>query len=94
MEFVVCAHHVLEQLSIPVGEFVIDVQISKSLTSELRQVAVDPVDDGHQRHIVISWEDPHDYDRRHGRSHLNHTHNLLDPSSNVIRPRLSVPWNG
>src|SRR2546422_7743942 len=40
--------------------------------SELRQSAVDPVDEGNERHIVVPREDPHHYDCRRGRLLLNH----------------------
>ena len=85
MEFVFCVHHPVEEPSVAVGQFVVDIQISNLLTvSELRQIVVDAVDDGNERHIVVSREDSHHNDCRRGRLLLNHMHNRLKTSRNVV----------
>src|SRR5256885_6212342 len=86
MKFVSCIHHPIEQPSITVGQFAVDIQISNLLAiSELRQTAVDPADERKERHIVVPWEDPRDYDCRCGRLLLNLMQNRLKTSSNVDR---------
>src|SRR5258708_21823394 len=93
MEFVFRVHHPVEQPSIAVGQFVVDIQISDLLAiSELRQTAVDPVDEGNERHIVVPREDPHYYDCRRGRLLLNHVQNRLKTSRKVVCFRVGSTW--
>src|SRR6267143_6502976 len=88
MEFVFCVYHPVEHPSIAAGQFVVDIQISNLLAiSELRQSAVDPVDEGNERHIIVPREDPHHYDCRRGRLLLNHMPTRLKTSRNVVCSR-------
>jgi hypothetical protein len=58
---------------------------------EPEQIAVDPVDDGHQSHIVVSREEPHYEDRRRWRLRLDHAHNRLKTSRDLVCSRVNVP---
>src|SRR5258708_14567684 len=88
VESVFCVHHPVEHPSFAVGQFVVNIQISNLLTiSQLRQTAVDPVDEGNERHIVVPREDPHYYDCRLGGLLFNHMQNRLKTSCNVVCSR-------
>ena len=59
MEFVSCIHHSIAQHPFAVGQFVVDIQISNLLAlRQLRQIAVDPLDDRSERHIVVPGKIP------------------------------------
>src|ERR1019366_4447943 len=67
MEPVLRIHHSVEQSPIAAGEFVVDVQIADlPAIGEPEHIGVDPVDDRHERHIVVSRKDAHYDDRRRG----------------------------
>ena len=63
MQLVAIVHHAVEQLAIPIRQFVVDVQIPDPLAvGKFGQIVVDLVDRRHHRHVVVAREDARDDD--------------------------------
>ena len=91
MQLVPGVHHPIEESAVVIGEFVVDVQIPDLLTvSDFGEIAVDPVNDGHEAHVVVSWKESRHNDRRRGRLGLDHSHNRLKASRDIVCPHIGI----
>ena len=90
----VAVHHPIEEFPICIGEFVVDIQIPDLLTvGNVGKIAVDPINDRHEAHVVVSWEDPGHYDCRRGRLGLDQSDDRLKASRDIVCPRSGISVN-
>ena len=89
MEFV-CVHHALEQPPIPIRQHIINIQVSNlPAIRQLRQAAVDTVDQRNECHVIVPRENPRHDNRRRGRLLLNHTQDRLQSSRHIVSFRVA-----
>src|SRR5271170_2097141 len=83
----VTIHHSVKEPAVTVGQLVVDVQIPDlPAVGDLGEIAIDPVYDRNEVHVVVSWEDTNDNDRRRGRLGLNQLYNRLKTSRDIVSP--------
>jgi len=91
MQLVPGVHHPIEESAVAISEFVVDVQIPDlPAVGDFREIAVDAVNNGHEAHVVVSWEERRHNDRRRRRLGLEKTHNRLDASRDILCPRFGI----